>query len=116
VYNGGGPQGSAQQTLTWLQNSQGMRLATNKGNAPAEVMRTTLRYAPNQAAMARTLAGVMGLPATALKQETGNAEGQQAMTLTLGPDYTGAGVPITGAAKAPEGVQKAEADQQICAK
>lgn len=116
VFNGGGPQGSAQETLNWLQNTEGVLKSTNKGNAPADVAKTTLAYAPNQADQARALADMMGLAATALKPGTEDAEGLQAMTLTLGTDFKGAGVPITGPAKAPEGVQKVEADKQVCAK
>ncbi|MFF1422476.1 LCP family protein [Streptomyces sp. NPDC058280] len=116
VYNGGGPQGSAQETLAWLQNDEGVPKSTNKGNAPADVAKTTLEYAPNQADQARALAAMMGLPAEAMKQGTEDAEGLQAMSLTLGADFKGAGVPITGPAKAPEGVQKVEADKQVCAK
>ncbi|WP_066952341.1 LCP family protein [Streptomyces lushanensis] len=117
VYNGGGPQGSAQETLAWLQNEEGVPRSTNKGNSPgADLPRTTLEYAPNQADQARALADMMGLPAAALKPGTEDAEGLEAMTLTLGADFKGAGVPITGPAKAPEGVQKVEADKQVCAK
>ncbi|MFE3143533.1 LCP family protein [Streptomyces scopuliridis] len=116
VFNGGGPQGSAQETLNWLQNTEGVVKSTNKGNAPADVAKTTLEYAPNQADQARALAEMMGLPATAMKPGTEDAVGLQAMTLTLGGDFKGAGVPITGPAKAPEGVQKVEADKQVCAK
>ncbi|WP_330175516.1 LCP family protein [Streptomyces sp. NBC_01498] len=116
VFNGGGPQGSAQETLTWLQNDQGVPKSTNKGNAPAELDKTTLEYAPNQADQARRLADMMGLPAAAMKPGTEDAEGLEAMTLTLGEDFKGAGVPIVGPAKAPEGVQKVEADKQVCAK
>ncbi|MEV6425334.1 LCP family protein [Streptomyces sp. NPDC051662] len=116
VFNGGGPQGSAQETLSWLQNTEGVLKSTNKGNAPADVAKTTLEYAPNQADQARALAEMMGLPATGMKPGTVDAEGLEAMTLTLGKDFKGAGVPITGAAKAPEGVQKVEADKQVCAK
>ena len=81
-----------------------------------KLAKTTLVYAPNQADQARKLADLMGLPATALKPGTKNAVGLEAMTLTLGADFKGAGVPITGPAKAPEGVQKVEADKQVCAK
>ncbi|MFF8847752.1 LCP family protein [Streptomyces sp. NPDC015127] len=116
VFNGGGPQGSAQKTLDWLQNTEGVLKSTNKGNAPADVPRTTLEYAPNQADQARKLADLMGLPAAALKPGTEDAVGLEAMTLTLGPDFKGAGVPITGPAKVPEDVQKVEADKQVCAK
>jgi LCP family protein required for cell wall assembly len=116
VFNGGGPQGSAQKTLDWLQNSQGVLKSTNKGNAPQKLTTTTLVYAPNQADQARKLADLMGLPAAALKPGTTDAVGLEAMTLTLGADFKGAGVPITGPAKTPEGVQKVEADKQVCAK
>ncbi|MER8071573.1 LCP family protein [Streptomyces sp. NPDC094034] len=116
VFNGGGPQGSAQETLNWLQNTEGVLKSTNKGNAPADVAKTTLEYAPNQADQARALAEMMGLPAAGMKPGTEDAVGLEAMTLTLGKDFKGAGVPITGAAKAPEGVQKVEADKQVCAK
>ncbi|MFG3499467.1 LCP family protein [Streptomyces sp. NPDC047928] len=115
VYNGSGQQGAAQSTINWLQNDQGVLKSTNKANAPDKIAKTTLEFAPNQADQARALADMMGLPATALKQGTSDAEGLQAMTLTLGKDFKGAGVPITGPAKAPEGVQKVEADKQVCA-
>lgn len=116
VFNGGGPQGSAQETLNWLQNTEGVQKSTNKGNAPADVSKTTLEYAPNQADQARALAEMLGLPASGMKPGTEDAEGLQAMTLTLGEDFKEAGVPITGPAKAPEGVQKVEADKQVCSK
>ncbi|MFE2600539.1 LCP family protein [Streptomyces sp. NPDC059396] len=117
VYNGGGPQGSAQETLAWLQNSEGVPKSTNKGNSPGpDLPKTTLEYAPNQADQARALAAMMGLPAAAMKPGTEDAVGLEAMTLTLGADFKGAGIPITGPAKAPEGVQKVEADKQVCAK
>lgn len=116
VFNGGGPQGSAQETLSWLQNQEGVPKSTNKGNAPEELDKTSLEYAPNQADQARRLADMMGLPAAAMKPGKEDAEGLEAMTLTLGADFKGAGVPITGPAKAPEGVQKVEADKQVCAK
>lgn len=116
VFNGGGPTGSAQRTLDWLQNSEGVLKSTNKGNAPAEVARTQLEYAPNQADQARKLADLMGLPAAALKPGTEDAEGLEAMTLTLGPDFQGAGVPISGPAKLPKDVSQVQADKQVCAK
>lgn len=116
VFNGSETQGAALSTLTWLQNNEGVLKSSNEGNAPAKLVRTTLVYAPNQADQARKLADLMGLPATALKPGTKDAVGREAMTLTLGSDFKGAGVPITGPAKAPEGVQKVEADKQVCAK
>ncbi|MFI2373313.1 LCP family protein [Streptomyces sp. NPDC018833] len=114
VFNGGGPSGAAQKTLGWLQNTEGVLKSSNKGNAPADVTRTTLEYAPNQADQARKLADLMGLPAAALKPGTEDAQGLEAMTLTLGPDFKDAGVPITGPAKAP--VDAVQADKKMCAK
>ncbi|MET7615754.1 LCP family protein [Streptomyces sp. NPDC005408] len=116
VFNGSATRGAALATLTWLQNEEGVLKSSNEGNAPQKLAKTTLVYAPNQADQARKLADLMGLPATALKPGTKNAVGLEAMTLTLGADFQGAGVPITGPAKAPEGVQKVEADKQVCAK
>ncbi len=116
VLNGGDTAGAAQATVTWLQNEQGVLKSTNKANAPSKIAKTTLAYAPNQADQARALAAMMGLPATALKQGTTDAEGLQAMVLTLGADFKGAGVPVTGAVKAPEDIQKASADKAVCAK
>jgi hypothetical protein len=115
VLNGGAVSGAAGATVTWLQNQQGVLKSTNKANAPEKAEKTTLAYAPDQADQARTLAGMMGLPATAMKQGTTDAEGLQAMVLTLGADFKGAGIPITGPAKAPEGIQKASADKAECA-
>ncbi|MYU37053.1 LCP family protein [Streptomyces sp. SID8358] len=116
VLNGGDTAGAAQATVTWLQNEQGVLKSTNKANAPSKIAKTTLAYAPNQADQARALAAMMGLPATALKQGTTDAEGLQAMVLTLGADFKGAGVPVTGEVKAPEDIQKASADKAVCAK
>ncbi|MGW3626861.1 LCP family protein [Streptomyces sp. NPDC000880] len=116
VFNGSDTQGAALTTLTWLQNEQGVLKSSNEGNAPSKLPKTTLTYAPNQADQARKLADLMGLPATALKPGTKDAVGLEAMQLTLGADFKGAGVPITGPAKVPEGVQKVEADKQVCAK
>ncbi|MFG2643791.1 LCP family protein [Streptomyces sp. NPDC048370] len=113
VYNGSGITGAAQKTLDWLQNEQGVTRSTNKSNAPEKAAKTTLTYAPNQAAQARKLADLMGLPATALKPGTQDAEALAPMTLVLGSDFKGAGVPITGPAKAPEGAQTA--DKKVCA-
>lgn len=59
---------------------------------------------------------MMGLPAAAMKPGKEDAEGLQAMALTLGADFKGAGVPIVGPAKVPDDVQKVEADKQVCAK
>lgn len=116
VFNGSGTQGAAGTTLDWLQNQKRVLKSSNEGNAPQKLPRTILEYAPNQADQARTLADLMGLPATALKQGTKDAQGLEAMTLTLGADFKGVGVPISGPAKAPEGVKTVEADKQVCAK
>ncbi|MFF8913738.1 LCP family protein [Streptomyces sp. NPDC015032] len=116
VYNGGKVGGGAQKTVVWLQNNQGVLKSTNKANAPAKIAKTTLEYAPNQADQARALAAMMGLPGSALKEGTTDAEGLQAMVLTLGADFKGAGIPITGPAKVPDGIQQANADKAECAK
>ncbi|MEU6949212.1 LCP family protein [Streptomyces sp. NPDC046316] len=113
VYNGSGIQGAAQSTINWLQVEQGVTRSTNKSNAPEKAAKTTLEYAPNQADQARKLADLMGLPATALKPGTQDAEELAPMTLVLGSDFKGAGVPLTGPAKAPEGAQTA--DKKVCA-
>ncbi|MFF2327062.1 MULTISPECIES: LCP family protein [unclassified Streptomyces] len=116
VYNGGDIAGAAQATVTWLQNDQGVPKSTNKANAPAKTKTTTLEYAPNQADQARALAAMMGLPGSAMKQGTTDAEGLQAMVLTLGADFKGAGIPITGPTKAPDNIQQANAAKAECAK
>ncbi|MFG2562069.1 LCP family protein [Streptomyces sp. NPDC048496] len=116
VFNGGDRAGAAQETVTWLQNNQGVLKSTNKANAPAKISKTTLEYAPNQADQARALAAMMGLPGSALKKGTTDAEGLQAMVLTLGADFKGAGVPITGPAKAPADIPLANAAKAECAK
>ncbi|WP_327362579.1 MULTISPECIES: LCP family protein [unclassified Streptomyces] len=116
VYNGGGPSGSASTTLAWLQNSKGVNKASNRGNAPAKVDTTQLEYAPNQADQARALADMMGLPATALKMGSADAAPKTPMKLTLGADFKGAGVSLNAPQKAPEDIQRVEADKAICAK
>ncbi|MFF2013980.1 LCP family protein [Streptomyces sp. NPDC058195] len=116
VYNGGKVPGAAQATVTWLQNNQGVLKSTNKANAPSKAAKTTLEYAPNQADQARALAAMMGLPGSAMKPGTEDAEGLQAMVLTLGDDFKGAGTPVTGPAKIPDDIQQANADKAVCAK
>ncbi|GAA2451821.1 LCP family protein [Streptomyces glaucus] len=118
ILNGGAKPGSAQETLNWLQNDEGMTKSENGGNAPEELSRTTLEYAPDQADQARRLAAVMGLPGSALKpgESVTNAQGLPTMTLTLGKDFKGAGVSLTTPTKVPEGVPKSTADKVECAK
>ncbi|MBT3164941.1 LCP family protein [Streptomyces sp. Vc74B-19] len=112
VLNGGGPQGAAQDTVAWLQNGEGVSRSSNQGNAPAKVARTQLVYAPDQAGQARKLADLMGLPAAALKPGTGQAGGTEPMTLTLGPDFKGAGVPVATPKKVD--VPQSRADEKMC--
>ncbi|MFF5160612.1 LCP family protein [Streptomyces sp. NPDC000348] len=114
VFNGGGPQGAAQETLAWLQTSEGVTRSAKKGNAPADVDGTRLEYAPNQADQARKLADLMGLPASAMKPGTTDADGTTPMTLTLGPDFTEAGVPIAPPKKVD--VEQSRADEKMCKK
>ncbi|MFF4533305.1 LCP family protein [Streptomyces sp. NPDC001407] len=122
VLNGSGRIGAAQEAVAWMQNSKGMPRTTNGGNAPGgkKVDKTLLEFAPNQADQARRLADAMGLPADALKETTADAAPMADMTLTLGADFKAAGTPVSAPAapeKAPEGIQKVEADDKnICAK
>ncbi|MFD5876403.1 LCP family protein [Streptomyces sp. NPDC060322] len=116
VYNGGAPPGSAQNALDWLQNEEGVLKSTNQANAPEDVKKTTLVYAPNQADQARRLADLMGLSASALKPTTTEAGEMEPMKLTLGPDFTEAGSPLSAPSKAPEDIQRVEADKAVCAK
>ncbi|MEW2414080.1 LCP family protein [Streptomyces sp. NPDC046866] len=116
IYNGGGPSGSASTTLTWLQNTKGVAKAGNQGNAPAKLEATQLEYAPNQADQARALAEMMGLPGSALKMGSADAAPRTPMKLTLGADFKGPGISMTAPQKAPEDIQRVEADKAICAK
>ncbi|MUT92643.1 LCP family protein [Streptomyces sp. Z38] len=117
VLNGGAPAGSAQSTLSWLQVEQGVDKSENAGNAPAELAKTTLEYASDQADQARRLADIMGLSASALKpgESVTNSQGVPAMTLTLGKDFKGAGVSLTPPDKAPDDIKKSTADKVVCA-
>ncbi|MFD3652445.1 LCP family protein [Streptomyces sp. NPDC058620] len=116
VYNGGAPSGSAQDAIDWLQNSEGVLKSSNKANAPEKVAKTQLVYAPDQADQARRLADLMGLSASALKPTTTDAGETEPMLLTLGPDFTAAGTPLTPPSKTPEGIQRVGADKSVCAK
>ncbi|WP_226486446.1 LCP family protein [Streptomyces parvulus] len=119
VMNGGAPAGSAQQELAYLQTDAGVTKSENAGNAPGEVAKTTLEYAPDQADQARALAEILGLSGAAMKpgESVTNSQGLPTMTLTLGKDFKGAGVKINAAAgKTPEGVEKSTADKVECAK
>ncbi|ANJ07860.1 LCP family protein [Streptomyces parvulus] len=119
VMNGGAPAGSAQQELAYLQTDAGVTKSENAGNAPADLSRTTLEYAPDQANQARALAEILGLSGAAMKpgESVTNSQGLPTMTLTLGKDFKGAGVKINAAAgKTPEGVEKSTADKVECAK
>ncbi|MFK0026483.1 LCP family protein [Streptomyces sp. NPDC090798] len=116
IYNGGAPPGSAQETLNWLQNTEGVLKSSQLGNADATLSKTTLEYSPDQADQARKLADLMGLSASALKpgKSEKNSQGLPAIVLTLGKDFKGAGVPLTTPTKAPE-VDKSTADKTVCA-
>ncbi|GAA3145754.1 LCP family protein [Streptomyces rameus] len=116
ILNGGAPGGSAQAALNWLQNDEGVTKSENAGNAPAGLAKTTLEYAPDQAAQARRLAAILGLSGAALKpgQSVTNAQGLPEMTLTLGKDFKGAGVSLKPPTKAPK-VNKSTADKVQCA-
>ncbi|MGW5333997.1 LCP family protein [Streptomyces bauhiniae] len=117
IMNGGAAAGSAQETLNWMQTEKSILKSENAGNAPAELSKTTLEYAPDQAPQARELAALMGLPGSALKpgESVENAQGLPAMSLTLGKDFKGAGVSLTAPAKAPDVSDKSTADKVECA-
>ncbi|MBD9734291.1 LCP family protein [Streptomyces sp. H28] len=117
VLNGGAPGGSAQATLSWLQVEQGVTKSENGGNAAGQLARTTLEYAPDQAAQARRLAAILGLSGAAMKpgESVTNAQGVPAMTLTLGKDFKGAGVKLDGSGGKPPEVDKSTADKVECA-
>ncbi|MFD7546017.1 LCP family protein [Streptomyces sp. NPDC059816] len=116
VYNGGELVGAASTTVTWLVDAQGVAGAANKSNAPAKAAKTTLAYTPDQVAQARAVADLMGLPAKALKPRTGpDATSKDPMTLTLGADFKGPGIPIKPSNKPPKGVKKVQGDTKMCA-
>ncbi|MEU9370959.1 LCP family protein [Streptomyces avermitilis] len=116
IYNGGAPSGAAQETLSWLQNTEGVTKSSQLGNAGKTLSKTTLEYSPDQADQARKLADLMGLPAAQMKpgKSEKNSQGLPAIVLTLGEDFKGAGEPLTTPTKAPENIQKATADKQVC--
>ncbi|CAM5692326.1 LytR family transcriptional regulator OS=Streptomyces fumanus OX=67302 GN=GCM10018772_33380 PE=3 SV=1 [Streptomyces fumanus] len=59
----------------------------------------------------------MGLSGSAMKpgESVANSQGLPTMTLTLGKDFKGAGVPLTASSKAPEVDNKSTADKVQCA-
>ncbi|MEW2118740.1 LCP family protein [Streptomyces sp. NPDC005474] len=117
ILNGGAVGGSAQETLNYLQNDEGVTKSENAGNASAELAKTTLEYAPDQADQARRLAEIMGLSGAAMKpgKSVTNTQGKPTMTLTLGKDFKGAGVSLTAPAKAPTVEGQSTADKVQCA-
>ncbi|MGR6970809.1 LCP family protein [Streptomyces cynarae] len=117
IYNGGAPGGSAQATLSWLQNDEGVTKSSQLGNAGRTLSKTTLEYSPDQADQARKLADIMGLPASALKpgKSEKNDQGLPAIVLTLGQDFQGPGTPLTAPTKAPDVPNKSTADKVQCA-
>jgi len=116
ILNGGAAAGSAQETLAWLQNEEGVAKSENAGNADAALAKTTLEYAPDQADQARRLAAIMGLSGSAMKpgKSVTNSQGLPAMTLTLGKDFQEAGEPLNASTKAPT-VDKSTANEVKCA-
>ncbi|WP_328560865.1 LCP family protein [Streptomyces coelicoflavus] len=119
VLNGGASAGSAGRELTYLQNEAGVTRSENAGNAPAELAKTTLEYAPDQADQARALAEILGLSGAAMKpgKSVTNSQGLPTMTLTLGKDFKGAGVKLDATSgQAPKDLQKSTADKVECAK
>ncbi|MDT0609898.1 LCP family protein [Streptomyces lancefieldiae] len=117
VLNGGAPAGSAQTELRYLQTEAGVTKSENGGNADAEVARTTLEYAPDQADQARALAEILGLSGAAMKpgESVVNSQGLPTMTLTLGKDFKGAGVKLNATSVKTPDLEKSTADEQLCA-
>ncbi|MCC9156540.1 LCP family protein [Streptomyces parvulus] len=117
VMNGGAPAGSAQQELAYLQTDAGVTKSENAGNAPADLSRTTLEYAPDQADQARALAEILGLSGAAMKpgESVTNSQGLPTMTLTLGKDFKGAGVKLDAKSVETPDLDKSTADQKQCA-
>ncbi|MFA3875371.1 LCP family protein [Streptomyces sp. MMCC 100] len=117
ILNGGAPAGSAQQELIHLQTDAGVAKSENAGNAPAEIARTTLEYAPDQADQARALAEILGLSGAAMKpgESVTNSQGLPTMTLTLGKDFKDAGVKLNAASADTPDVPKSTADKVECA-
>jgi LCP family protein required for cell wall assembly len=115
VYNGSGILGAARGTVDWLRGTQGVGGPANGGNAPVPAARTTLVYSPEQADQARTLAAMLGLPGSALRPSPA-APADTDMALTLGADFTRAGVPVPDpdAGDADDGMDKTQADDKAC--
>ncbi|MEZ3181542.1 LCP family protein [Streptomyces pimonensis] len=117
ILNGGAPSGSARLELDYLRTEAGVTKSENAGNAPEELKRTTLEYAPDQADQARRLADILGLSGSAMKpgESVTNAQGLPTMTLTLGKDFKGAGVELDAASVETPEVEKSTADKVQCA-
>lgn len=105
IYNGTGRFGVSQDVLAWLQNDMHADRTTNGGDASAKAEKTTLEYAPNQADQARSLAAMMGLPASALVEGAKDAAPKANMKLTLGADFVKPGVPVGPPSTPPAGVK-----------
>ncbi|MFI7242963.1 LCP family protein [Streptomyces qinglanensis] len=113
VLNGGGPSGAAAGTVKWLVD-KGAGKAVSGGNAPQQLSRTRLEFAPSQEGAAARLADMLKLPASALKKTEGTGP---SMKLTLGKDFTAPGESVGAPDKAPSGVDKVNAnDKNVCAK
>nr|WP_240979927.1 LCP family protein [Streptomyces sp. HNM0574] len=114
VANGGGPGGAAQETVDWLA-LKGVTNSANAGNAGEQLERTRLQFTSDQAGQAATLAALLDLPKSAMKQVPSTSG--EGMDLTLGQDFTGPGDPVSAPDKTPEGVQNVNAgNKNICAK
>jgi LCP family protein required for cell wall assembly len=114
VYNASGIFGASQDVLEWLQNDEGVNRSANGGDASKHATKTILRYAPNQADQARSLAAMMGLPASALIEGTKDVPPLTYMSLTLGTDYTKPGTPIAPPTTPPKGLRSITADDTAC--
>lgn len=115
VWNGMQASGAAAATAKWL-SDKGVGNATTGDNATPQE-KTTLEFTPDQEGQAARLAHIMKLPGSALKKTARGDGPGGVMKLTLGKDFTGVGEPIKAPDKAPDGVQKVNADDKnVCAK
>ncbi|MFI8852758.1 LCP family protein [Streptomyces sp. 891-h] len=113
IMNGGGPPRAAATTVDWLLN-EGVGSAASGGNAPQQLSKTRLEFAPSEEGEAARLADMLKLPASALKKSEGAGPG---MKLTLGKDFSAPGKPLGAPDKTPSGVEKVKADDKnVCAK
>ncbi|MFE2581521.1 LCP family protein [Streptomyces sp. NPDC059378] len=103
VENGTGITGRASSIATAL-TGQGFNSGTTTANAPSPATTTTLTYGPGRKGEAKTAAKALDLPATHLKQGTGDG-----LTLVIGSDWP-SGTSYPGGTAAPADTKAAVAN------